>query len=77
MNFEVIGIGGISKTRHLLDFWMAGGKLAQIYSSFIFHGPKILSNIKNDLEHLLKINQVNNLNEFIKNIHHLDLSSLK
>lgn len=48
---ELIGVGGISHFNDLMDFWRAGGKLAQIYSSFIFQGPAFLYQI----EELLKL----------------------
>ena len=46
---ELIGVGGISDFKELKDFWSAGGKLAQIYSAFIFKGPGFLYDLEQEL----------------------------
>jgi dihydroorotate dehydrogenase len=46
---ELIGVGGFSSFSDLKEFWSAGGKLAQIYTSLIYQGPKILFDIENEL----------------------------
>lgn len=47
---ELIGVGGISDFNELMDFWKAGGNLAQIYSAFIFKGPAFLYEIEEQLK---------------------------
>ena len=47
---ELIGVGGFSSFSDLKEFWQAGGKLAQIYSSFIFQGPELLYSIEESLK---------------------------
>lgn len=66
---ELIGVGGISTFDDLWRFWLLGGKVVQIYSSFIFGGPKILLNFKEKIDQALLINQVPNVSELLKNIH--------
>jgi dihydroorotate dehydrogenase len=47
---ELVGVGGFSSFSELKDFWKAGGKLAQIYTAFIFQGPEMLYNIESQLQ---------------------------
>lgn len=47
---ELIGVGGFSKFSEIKDFWKLGGKLAQIYSSFIYQGPALLHEIETQLQ---------------------------
>lgn len=67
-SLDIIGVGGISCFKDLKDFWMAGGKVIQIYTSFIFQGPSVLEDIKKGIDETLKINDLKNLNELLKNI---------
>lgn len=54
-SLSVIGVGGISSFEEILEFWKQGGSFTQIYSSFIFQGPKLLKDIQEDLDiHLMK-----------------------
>jgi dihydroorotate dehydrogenase len=43
---ELIGVGGFSSFDDLVEYWRAGGKLAQIYSAFIYQGPGLLLDIE-------------------------------
>ncbi len=65
---EVIGVGGISSFEDLLDFWKMGGKVVQIYSSFIFQGPMILNNFQKGIDTYLKKTGCKNVEEVIKSI---------
>ena len=65
---ELIGVGGISNFSDLMDFWRAGGKLAQIYSAFVFKGPKILFDIEEQLELEFKKRGVRNFEEFLHSV---------
>ncbi len=67
-HFQVIGVGGISEFSDLWEFWKLGGKAVQIYTSFIFQGPGILEDIKNEIDKALIRNQVSTLNELLENI---------
>ncbi|MDO9182424.1 MAG: hypothetical protein Q7U04_08445, partial [Bacteriovorax sp.] len=46
---ELIGVGGFSSYEDCLEFWKMGGKLIQLYSAFVFQGPKILFEIEKRL----------------------------
>lgn len=67
-DIQVIGVGGISCFEDLLDFWKMGGKVIQIYSSFIFQGPSILEDFKSGIDKYLKKTRCSNVEELIKNI---------
>lgn len=62
---SVIGVGGIDSFGEILDFWKQGGSLVQIYSSFIFQGPKVLTNIQRDIDNLLKETQYDSLQTWL------------
>lgn len=47
---EVIGVGGISTYEDLVEFWKMGGRVVQIYTSFIYHGPALLKAIKDRID---------------------------
>lgn len=65
---ELIGVGGISSFNDLMDFWRAGGKLAQIYSAFIFQGPPLLSQIEESLDIEMNKRGVKTFDEFLDSI---------
>ncbi len=67
-NIELIGVGGISSFEELWDFWKAGGKCCQIYTSFIYQGPKVLEDIKNEIDRVLILNNLNTVRELLHNI---------
>jgi dihydroorotate dehydrogenase len=66
--FEVIGVGGISNFSDIWEFWKLGGKIVQIYTSFIYQGPFILEKIKREIDKKLKENQASGLRELLDNI---------
>jgi len=67
-DFDLIGVGGIDNFDDLFDFWKDGGKFVQIYTSFIYQGPQVLFNIKNEIDRYLNYYKFKNLTELIKNI---------
>lgn len=69
---DLIGVGGVSSSNDLFDFWKAGGNLMQVYSAFIFQGPALLQSIFDDVERLILKNEVKNLNELLKNRNKID-----
>lgn len=69
---ELIGVGGVSSSQDLFDFWKEGGKIMQIYSAFIFQGPKLLNLIQHDITKLLDRNDITNLNELLSNREKID-----
>ncbi len=64
----LIGVGGISSFEDLMDFWRAGGSLAQIYSAFIFQGPALLFQIEERLELEYKKRGVKTFEEFLHSV---------
>ena len=71
-NLDFIGVGGISGFDDLWDFWKAGGRAAQIYSSFIYQGPQVLFDIQKGIDEKLQSNQLQNLEELFKEISHIN-----
>lgn len=67
-SIELIGVGGISSFSDLMDFWKKGGRLAQIYTSFIFQGPHFLYEIEECLNKEFKNRGVGNFEEFLDSI---------
>lgn len=45
----IIGVGGISTGRHVLDAIQAGASLCQIYTGFIYRGPRTATHIHREL----------------------------
>ncbi len=73
LSIELIGVGGISSSRELFDFWKDGGKATQIYTAYIYQGASVLKNIQQDILTLLNQNKISTLNDFFE----LDLSERK
>jgi len=65
---ELIGVGGISSFEDLWDFWQGGGKVAQIYTSFIYRGPEILWKMQKSIDRAIEINGHHSLKELLENI---------
>ncbi len=65
-NLDVIGVGGMSSYEDLIDFWRHGGRAAQIYSAFIYQGPKFLAKIKEKILNDFDSKKVSNLEELIE-----------
>lgn len=62
-NFSTIGVGGVDSAKDLFEFWSIGGDMMQIYTAFIYHGPKILNDFKEDIDIALKKHQLANVEE--------------
>lgn len=65
---ELIGVGGISQFSDLMDFWKSGGKLAQVYSGFVFQGPPLLYNFEAELAREFKKRGVKTFEEFLHSV---------
>lgn len=65
---ELIGVGGFSSFEDIKDFWIKGGKLVQIYTSFIYQGPLILEEFETKLQADFKRYQVNDFDSYLKAI---------
>jgi dihydroorotate dehydrogenase len=49
--FPIIGVGGIHSVEDALEKIDAGADLIQLYTGFIYHGPKLISDINKRLTH--------------------------
>jgi dihydroorotate dehydrogenase len=61
---ELIGVGGFSSYEDCLDFWKMGGRLIQLYSAFVFQGPKILHDIEKKLAEDMTKRNIASFDEF-------------
>jgi len=63
---EVIGVGGVESIEDLWEFWSLGGKFMQVYSSFIFNGPKLFTSLSQRLDWLMNYYGVTRVEELIR-----------
>ena len=47
--FNIIGVGGIHSAADAIEKLNAGADLIQIYTGFIYHGPKLIKEINKEL----------------------------
>ena len=47
--FPIIGVGGIHSTQDALDKLEAGASLVQLYTGFIYEGPRLIKDINKAL----------------------------
>ena len=50
----MIGVGGVSSGRDAFEKISLGCNLIQLYTSLIYQGPNLISNILSELSYLLK-----------------------
>jgi dihydroorotate dehydrogenase len=62
---ELIGVGGVTDFTDVLSFWEEGGKVMQVYTSYVYQGPGILHRMKKDMLKFLKFIPENTLQEFM------------
>lgn len=67
-DLEFIGVGGFSNFEQIVEYWKNGGRALQIYSSFIFQGPKILKDINEGIEKLMVIHRVDNMEDLLSSL---------
>lgn len=67
-DLEFIGVGGISTYHELKEFWSHGGKVVQIYTSFIYDGPEVLERFKKEIDRDLEFHGVETVEELIKKL---------
>lgn len=63
-SFEVIGVGGFSNFNDLLDFWNDGGKVAQVYTAYVYQGPDLLKQFQKNILQFLDHNMLHTLQSF-------------
>lgn len=61
----IIGCGGIQSGQDAFEKILAGASAVQIYSSFIYHGPPVVTKIKRELSELLIKNGYANVSEAV------------
>ena len=61
----LIGVGGISSGKDAYERILNGASLIQFYTSLIYKGPSIVSNIKKELIYFLKKDNHNSINQAI------------
>jgi dihydroorotate dehydrogenase len=62
-DLEIISVGGITTPNDLFDLWRDGGKAAQIYTSYVYQGPKIIKTFSKSLKRF-SLTQRISLNDF-------------
>ena len=65
VKIPIIGVGGISNYKDVIEFLYAGASLCQIGTSVMDNGLEIFEKINNDLEDYLEKNNINSLTEII------------
>jgi dihydroorotate dehydrogenase len=50
----IIGVGGVFSGKDAYDKIKAGASLVQLYTSFTYHGPTIVSRVKQELDDLIR-----------------------
>lgn len=61
----IIGVGGISNGQEAFDKILAGASAVQIYTSFVYHGPPVITKIKRELNEILISNGYDNVSEAV------------
>lgn len=61
---EIIGVGGFDNFSDFVEFWSLGGKVAQVYTSYIYQGPDLLSGIKKQMIDFLNQTHIKSLEDF-------------
>ena len=62
---ELIGVGGFTYFRDVLDYWSQGGRALQIYTSYIYQGPDILKSMQKEILSFLDKQKLRTLDEFL------------
>ena len=66
---DVIGVGGVDSIEDIWDFWYHGGKYMQVYTSFIYHGPKLFTSYASRFDSLMRYFGVSSVEELISVAH--------
>ena len=61
----LIGVGGILNGRDAYEKIKAGASLVQLYTGFVYEGPKIINSINLEIKNLLKADGYSNITEAI------------
>lgn len=52
----IIGVGGVATGQDAYEKILAGATAVQIYTSFVYNGPPVITNVKQELDSILKAN---------------------
>lgn len=61
----IIGVGGVSSGQEAYEKILKGASVVQIYTSFVYHGPPIVTKIKRELNEILLTNGYTNVSEAV------------
>lgn len=61
----IIGVGGIFSGQDAYEKIRAGASLVQIYTSYAYHGPPIVTRIKRELNSLLEKDNCNSVQDAV------------
>lgn len=61
----IIGVGGVSSGQDAYDKIVAGASAVQLYSSFVFHGPPLVTKVKRELDEILHRNGFDNVQQAV------------
>lgn len=64
-DIDFIGVGGFSNFDQIWDYWKEGGRGIQIYTSFIYQGPKFLFEIKRRIEEKMDVSGAKSMDELL------------
>ena len=65
---KIIGVGGVDSGETAYQKFINGAKFVQLYTGMVFQGPKIVSKISDELNNILKTNNVKKLSDIIGKI---------
>ncbi len=65
---DIIGVGGVDSGETAYQKFMHGAKFVQLYTGMVFHGPKIVNKISEELNNILETNNVKKLSDIIGKI---------
>ena len=65
---DIIGVGGVDSGETAYQKFMHGAKFVQLYTGMVFHGPKIVNKISEELNNILETNNVKRLSDIIGKI---------
>ncbi|XKL67850.1 hypothetical protein PGB90_003341 [Kerria lacca] len=64
-SIPIIGVGGVFTGQDAYEKVKAGASLIQLYTSFTFHGPPLIANIKKELQSLVNDDNYGNIAEAV------------
>ena len=65
---DIIGVGGVDSGETAYQKFIHGAKFVQLYTGMVFHGPKIVNKISEELNNILETNNVKKLSDIIGKI---------